>query len=145
MNVIDVYDIANSTWYKQSTSGDYPKLRVNPCAVAASAPDGSSTNVYLYGGQNLIPYGEQIQYDDMWILTIPSFTWIEVNTTGQSVPPARVGHTCNIWDGQIVVIGGYTGPDLSCDSGFYVFSASNLTWKNQFSALSGGNTVRVLY
>lgn len=140
MNVIDVYDIANSTWYKQSTSGNYPKLRVNPCAVAASAPDGSSTNVYLYGGQNLIPYGEQIQYDDMWILTIPSFTWIEVNTTGQSVPPARVGHTCNMWDGQIVVIGGYTGPDLSCDSGFYIFSASNLTWQNQFSALSGGNT-----
>lgn len=140
MNIIDVYDIANSTWYKQTTSGKYPSLRVNPCAVAASAPDGSSTNVYLYGGQNLIPYGEQIQYDDMWILTIPSFTWIEVNTTGQSVPPARVGHTCNIWDGQIVVIGGYTGPDLSCDSGFYIFSASNLTWQNQFAALSGGNT-----
>lgn len=139
MNIIDVYDIANSTWYKQTTSGKYPSLRVNPCAVAASAPDGSSTNVYLYGGQNLIPYGDQIQYDDMWILTIPSFTWIEVDTTGQSVPPARVGHTCNIWDGQIVVIGGYTGPDLSCDSGFYVFSASNLTWQNQFTALSGGN------
>lgn len=140
MNIIDVYDIANSTWYKQTTSGKYPSLRVNPCAVAASAPDGSSTNVYLYGGQNLIPYGEQIQYDDMWILTIPSFTWIEVNTTGQSVPPARVGHTCNMWDGQIVVIGGYTGPDLSCDSGFYVFSASDLTWQNQFTALNGGNT-----
>lgn len=140
MNIIDVYDIANSTWYKQTTSGKWPSLRVNPCAVVASAPDGSSTNVYLYGGQNLIPYEEQIQYDDMWILTIPSFTWIEVNTTGQSVPPARVGHTCNMWDGQIVVIGGYTGPDLSCDNGFYVFSASNLTWQNQFTALSGGNT-----
>lgn len=140
MNIIDVYDIANSTWYKQTTSGKYPSLRVNPCAVAASAPDGSSTNVYLYGGQNLIPYGEQTQYDDMWILTIPSFTWIEVDTKGQSVPPARVGHTCNMWDGQIVVIGGYTGPDLSCDSGFYVFSASNLTWQDQFTALSGGNT-----
>lgn len=141
MNVIDVYDIASSTWYKQSTSGKYPSLRVNPCAVAASAPDGSSTNVYLYGGQNLLPYGQQIQYDDMWILTIPSFTWIEVDTKNQSVPPARVGHTCNIWDGQIVVIGGYTGPNLSCDSGFYVFSASSLTWQNQFSALSGGNTL----
>lgn len=140
MNVIDVYDIASSTWYKQATSGEYPKPRVNPCAVAASAPDGSSTNVYVYGGQNLIPYNQQIQYDDMWILTVPSFTWVKVDTTGQSVPPARVGASCSIWDGQIVVVGGYTGPDLSCDTGFYVFSASELKWQNNFNALSGGNT-----
>ncbi len=140
MNVIDVYDIASSTWYKQSTSGKYPSIRVNPCAVAASAPDGSSTNVYLYGGQNLVPYGEQIQYDDMWILTVPSFTWIEVDTSGQSVPPARVGHTCTLWDGQIVVVGGYTGQELACDSGFYVFSASGLKWQNRFNALGGGST-----
>ncbi|KAL8653695.1 MAG: hypothetical protein Q9226_003746 [Calogaya cf. arnoldii] len=139
MNVIDVYDIATSTWYKQATSGPSPKLRVNPCAVAASAPDGSSTNIYMYGGQNLIPYGQQIQYDDMWVLTVPSFTWVEVDTKGQSVPPARVGASCSIWDGQIVVVGGYTGPDLSCETGFYVFSAKDLKWENNFNALSGGN------
>lgn len=39
MNVIDVYDIANSTWYKQSTSGETPKYRVNPCAVVAAAAE----------------------------------------------------------------------------------------------------------
>ncbi|KAI4271369.1 MAG: hypothetical protein LQ337_006063 [Flavoplaca oasis] len=139
MNVIDVYDIATSTWYKQSTNGPTPKIRVNPCAVAASAPDGSSTNVYMYGGQNLIPYGQQTQYDDMWVLTVPSFTWVEVDMEGQSVPPARVGASCSIWDGQMVVVGGYTGPDLSCDSGFYVFSLKDLKWQNNFNALSGGN------
>ena len=140
MNVIDVYDIATSTWYKQATSGKYPSLRVNPCAVAASAPDGSSTNVYVYGGQDLIPYGNQTQYDDMWILSVPSFSWIQVNTDGQSVPPARVGASCTIWDGQIVVIGGYTGPELECDTGFYVFSATDLKWQTNFNALSGGNS-----
>ena len=140
MNVIDIFDIAKSTWYRQSTSGSYPTLRVNPCAVAASAPDGSSTNIYMYGGQNLIPYMNQTQFGDMWILTIPSFTWIQVDTTGQSVPMARVGHTCNLWDGQIVVVGGYN-TDLAggCDSGFYVFDASKLTWQNKFNAISGGN------
>ena len=40
MNVIDVYDIATSTWYKQATSGSTPDIRVNPCAVVASAADG---------------------------------------------------------------------------------------------------------
>ena len=146
MNVIDVFDIATSTWYKQSTSGSYPTLRVNPCAVAVSAPDGSSTNVYVYGGQNLIPYKNQTQFSDMWILTIPSFTWIEVDTTGQSVPPARVGHTCNVWDGQIVVVGGYN-TDLAggCESGFYVFSASDLKWQNKFNSLGpndGGKNIQ---
>lgn len=136
MNVIDVFDIATSTWYKQSTSGKYPKLRVNPCAVALSAPDGSSTNIYLYGGQNLIPYKDQTQFGDMWILTIPSFNWIEVDMNGQSVPPARVGHTCNAWDGQIVVVGGYNTESAGgCDTGVYVFSASDLTWQNKFNAL----------
>ena len=51
MNVIDVYDIANSTWYKQATSGKTPDIRVNPCAVAVSAADGSSVQVHMYGGQ----------------------------------------------------------------------------------------------
>ena len=39
MNTIDVYDIAHSKWYKQSTSGTVPKYRVNPCAVVASAAE----------------------------------------------------------------------------------------------------------
>lgn len=138
MNVIDVYDIANSTWYKQSTSGTSPPIRVDPCAVVAAAPDGTSFNVYLYGGQNLIPFGSQIQYSDMWILTIPSFTWVQVDMTGQSQPPARAGHTCSIWDGQMVVVGGYVGQDISCDSpGIYVFNTSSLQWSNTFTSLSG--------
>lgn len=140
MNIIDVYDIANSTWYKQATSGETPGIRVNPCAVVAAAADGSSYNVHMYGGQNLIPYGQQKQYDDMWILTIPSFTWIKVDTTGQANPPPRAGHTCNIWDGQMIVVGGYVGQDLSCDSpGVYVFDLSTLTWERQFKALTGSN------
>lgn len=44
MNVIDVYDIANSTWYKQSTSGKTPDYRVNPCATVAAAAE----SVLLY-------------------------------------------------------------------------------------------------
>lgn len=136
MNVIDVYDIATSTWYKQSTSGETPVLRVNPCAVAASAPDGTSTNIYMYGGQNLIPSDNQTQYGDMWILTIPSFTWIEVDTTGQSVPTPRVGHTCSLYDSQIISIGGYNTlqNSIGCDTGVYVFNAVNLTWQNNFTA-----------
>ncbi|KAF2196772.1 hypothetical protein GQ43DRAFT_444824 [Delitschia confertaspora ATCC 74209] len=137
MNVIDVYDIASSTWYKQTTTGKIPEYRVNPCATVAAAADGSSYNVYMFGGQNLVPYKEQIQYDDMWILSVPSFTWIKVDTQ-DSVPYARAGHTCNVWDGQMIVVGGYVGQNLSCDSpGIYVFNMSSLEWSTQFTALTG--------
>lgn len=39
LNVIDVYDIAGSTWYKQGTSGTTPPFRVNACAVVAAAAE----------------------------------------------------------------------------------------------------------
>ncbi|PSK46456.1 hypothetical protein B9Z65_5424 [Elsinoe australis] len=134
MSQIDVYDIATSQWYKQATTGSTPKIRVNPCAVVASAADGSSQNIYMFGGQNLQPAAEQTQYDDMWILTLPSFTWIQVDQTNQPTPYARAGHTCNIWNAQMVVVGGYVGPEVSCDSpGVYVFDLSNLKWLTSYT------------
>ncbi|KAK6513490.1 hypothetical protein TWF281_005114 [Arthrobotrys megalospora] len=132
LNIIDVFDISNNKWTKQATSGPTPKIRVNACAVVFSAPDNSSHNVYMYGGQNLQPAGDQTQYDDMWILTIPSFTWVQVDTDGQSNPPARAGHTCHAYRGQVLVVGGYVGTELSCDTGIYVFDASTLQWQTTF-------------
>lgn len=142
MNNINVYDIAQSSWYTQSTSGQTPNIRVNPCAVVAAAPDGSSYNIYMFGGQNLLPADNQTEYNDMWILTLPSFQWIQVDQGGQSVPYGRSGHTCNVWDGQMVMVGGYTGSSqLSCESpGIYVYDLSNLQWVQQFTALSTGSS-----
>ncbi|KAF2639983.1 hypothetical protein P280DRAFT_24370 [Massarina eburnea CBS 473.64] len=143
MNVIDVYDIAKSTWYKQSTSGTMPKYRVNPCAVVAAAADGSSYNVYMFGGQTLQPAGNQTQYDDMWILSVPAFAWIEVDQSKQSVPYARAGHSCHVWDGQMIVLGGYIDPEIGCESpGIYSFNMSSLSWGNQFTALTGDNALQ---
>lgn len=39
MNVVDVYDVANSQWFRQATDGPTPKIRVNPCAIVASAAE----------------------------------------------------------------------------------------------------------
>jgi len=138
MNEVNVYDIAASQWYNQATSGPTPKIRVNPCAVVVAAPDGSSYNIYMFGGQNLVPFENQTQYNDMWILSVPSFSWIEVKQDGQSVPYSRAGHTCNVWDGQMIVVGGYIGTEISCESpGVYVFNLTSLQWVNQFTSLTG--------
>lgn len=56
LGTLDVYDIARSEWYHQETSGIPPSVRVNLCAVVASAPDASSFQVHVFGGQNLEPY-----------------------------------------------------------------------------------------
>lgn len=39
MDEVDIFDIAGSTWYRQSTSGPTPEVRVNPCAVVAAAAE----------------------------------------------------------------------------------------------------------
>ena len=51
MSTVNVYDIATNSWYNQATNGDYPDLRVNPCSVVAAAADGSSYNIYMFGGE----------------------------------------------------------------------------------------------
>lgn len=56
MNEINVYDISTSSWYTQATTGSTPKYRVNPCAVVAAAADGSSYNVYMFGGEFSKPH-----------------------------------------------------------------------------------------
>lgn len=73
----------------------------------------------------------------MYILTIPSFTWVgPIAQTGSSVPYARAGHTCNLRDGQVVVVGGFNTTVTTCDNpGFYVFNASSLEWTSSFTAL----------
>ena len=97
----------------------------------------------MFGGQNLQPYKNQTQYDDMWILSVPSFKWISVDMSKQSVPYARAGHSCHVWDSQMIVVGGYVGQDLSCDSpGIYVFNMSSLTWSDQFTALTGSKALQ---
>ena len=136
LSTLDVYDIANSEWFHQQTSGTPPNVCVNACAVIVSAPDASSFNIYLYGGQNLQPYMGQTQYSDIYILSIPSFTWIKVDSPGGPSPAPRAGHTCNLRDSQLVVVGGYIDPSTPCESpGVFVFNTSSLSWTNRFSAL----------
>jgi hypothetical protein len=98
----------------------------------------------MFAGQDLGDPGTQTQRDDMWILSIPSFSWIEVDqgTDKASIPPPRAGHLCQVWDAQMIVLGGYN-TDLGCDApGIYVFNMSSLGWSNQFTAVTGKNALQ---
>ncbi|ORY15499.1 hypothetical protein BCR34DRAFT_179054 [Clohesyomyces aquaticus] len=119
-DTVDVFDIGsylkdpskNGTWYSQPTSGDIPPPRVDFCSIIVSAPDNSSHNIFVYGGRDPTAKNETIYYDDIAILSLPSFTWISYYN-GKS---PRWGHTCHkVGNRQMLTIGGHNKYDNICD------------------------------
>lgn len=105
MSTIDIYDVASAKWYRQPTTGG-PGQLTRGCAVVAPAQDYSSFNIYYYGGYSGLSATEAFS-DDVWVLSIPSFTWTKV-ASGTPVT-ARAGHKCFMpYPDQMFVIGGYT-------------------------------------
>lgn len=141
-----VYDSVSRTWYNQTTTAqddEFPPTRSYFCAVAASASDSSSHNIYIYGGwQNA---GTDIALDDIWVLSIPSFHWIPVGST--SVP--KIALSCALLDDRyIVTYGGlpHAGRPLSeeCDvnqSGLRLYDLTTSNWTNQYEASKDGYAV----
>jgi len=106
MDKVWIHDIASNRWYEQDTalaSGltKGPAGRISACAVVAPAQDKSSWNIFVFGGGDLDPNG--VVYGDTWVLSLPSFTWIQVDNKGD----ARFEHTCHLTKGnQMLVVGG---------------------------------------
>ena len=105
MDVVWIHDIANNRWYEQNTtlgSGTQgPTGRISACAVVVPASDETSWNIFVYGGGDLDPSGNV--YGDTWVLSLPSFTWIQVDNNGDK----RFEHTCHLTKGnQMLVVGG---------------------------------------
>jgi hypothetical protein len=156
MTTVSVYDIASGTWYNQATSGQPPGALTQGCTVVASAQDNSSHSIYWYGGFDGIDITKTFS-DDVYVLSVPSFTWMKVYT-GNSTH-GRAGHKCvKPYPDQMFVIGGY--PSLPGDSPMcveggivQVFNLSSATWMtsydpsvwtnysvpNMITAIIGGN------
>lgn len=130
LSTLDIFDLATQTWSKKPTSGTPPLSRVNPCAVLAS-----NNAIYMYGGQNVSDPVPRPQLNDLWILTVPDFTWVPIPSADLgNAPLGRSQHTCHVVGGEMVVVGGDTGNSGGCDSpGVYVFDMSLLQWKESFS------------
>ncbi|KAK6613475.1 Kelch repeat-containing protein-like protein 5 [Botrytis cinerea] len=98
---------------------------------AYNGGNGSCYNIYLYGGQD----GGSVSYDDVFVLSLPSFTWIQVY---ESVPGSpRFGHTCHlVGNRQMLTVGGAQKKYSSyCDwesSGVAIYDMYALSWKSTF-------------
>ncbi|KAK1816181.1 hypothetical protein LTR12_009430 [Friedmanniomyces endolithicus] len=126
MNQIYLYDLASGLSYTQTTSGNAPNMRRRFCGGVSWPKDQSSYNIasYFYGG--LPPYDQQgVGYGDVWILSIPSFTWTQWYPTlnGSSRLPTTPNEhhslSCNVIDQtQMIIMGGYfpNSSNIGCDA-----------------------------
>ena len=151
MDLIEIYDLKSNNWRNSqlATAADQrnaiPEPRSKPCSVIARAKDGSSYNIYMFGGWNLDP-NSSVGYSDMWVLSIPSFKWFLVNigtSTIPGAPPKYAAMTCYIVSGgsKMLIYGG--GPDKDifagqCDrTSIHVFDMTNLAWEVDYNANGG--------
>ncbi|KAF3920825.1 hypothetical protein ABW20_dc0110409 [Dactylellina cionopaga] len=120
MSEISLYDIGGNNWYTQTARGQVPQSRRLFCAGMASAEDGSSHNIYLYGGASTPsssgshPNG----FDDVYILSIPSFVWTKYWPSDNENSRPHNMLSCNAIHGsQMLIIGGYFPGDApnECD------------------------------
>ncbi|KAI1127198.1 hypothetical protein F5Y10DRAFT_243372 [Nemania abortiva] len=137
---IDIYDIANGTWYQQKTI-NAPPQRAMGCAVVATAQDSSSYNIYYYGGFDGLHEDEDFS-DDVWVLSLPSFTWTKLYTG--TTEHARAGHQClTPYPDQMITIGGYRalkGEGINClGSILQVFNLTEGKWLSSYDPSVWGN------
>jgi hypothetical protein len=89
------------------------------------------TAAKLYGG--IDPTLHHDGYDDVYVLSIPSFTWTPIYTEGAS---PRWGHDCHVaGNRQMITVGGNISNTGICDweaKGVAVLDMSNVTWGSVF-------------
>ncbi|KXL50434.1 MAG: hypothetical protein FE78DRAFT_66874, partial [Acidomyces sp. 'richmondensis'] len=127
-------NIPNDGWYAQNATGDVPELRAEFCVVAINADGHSNYNIYLYGGRG----PDNVFYDDVYVLSVPSFIWTKVYGPGMS---PRYGHTCHVVGRQMITVGGgspwfASDPQSYCDweeKGIAVLDMSSIIWGSVYS------------
>lgn len=104
-----------------------PAPRVEPCVVVQPAADHSSFNIYMFGGS--WADDETSTYNDMWILSLPSF---KVDYSNQASWGGRTSHTCQIiGNRQMAIIGGGRSAeahDQCINTTLFIFDMSTLSW-----------------
>lgn len=132
-----VYDIAKGTWYYQAastTAEEFPKNRGYSCYAMIPAKDNSSYNIYMFGGGGR---GGGDGTDDMWVLSLPSFTWINFYVQGKF---PSVGMSCTLFNNnQILYVGPRVGETRSpCRPLWGVFDVTQSKWVTEFNPQKKG-------
>ncbi|KAF3313170.1 hypothetical protein TWF173_006344 [Orbilia oligospora] len=139
MQRVWIMDLDTRKWYSQATFGTYiPDSRMEHCIAVASAPDFSSHNIYMFGGStatSLLNRTGERYFDELYILSIPSFRWIRRTfDASDNVPVGRVQHTCHVYGKNLVILGGATQnntTDCTWDE-VNILDMSSLRWVTDY-------------
>ncbi|RPA84069.1 hypothetical protein BJ508DRAFT_47666 [Ascobolus immersus RN42] len=157
LSSIHIYDISSGTWHLQPAQGltdatAVPSPRTRHCSVLISSPDKSSHNIYLYGGlsSSIVVDKEEKVNNEVWVLSIPSFTWKLVSTEGVN----RLDHTCQLLDDRYLVSFGGKRYQERGDCSFgpeaplnvQLFDLVDLKWTTRYEKKTDGYRVpKILY
>ncbi|KAI9678265.1 MAG: hypothetical protein M1817_006210 [Caeruleum heppii] len=134
MRTVSIYDVDSRTWYSQDTSGETPPQLTQFCSVVAAAKDGSSYNIYIYGGYDGLDE-TNAPLDDVYILSLPSFTWIKAST-GTPAHGRRAHKCAKAYPDQMFVVGGQTQQldAYRCLEGglIQIFNLNTLEWQDRY-------------
>ena len=133
MTSIPIYDVASETWFVQNTSGSQaPPQLTEFCSVLAVDSNTSTYNIYIYGGYGGID-ADDIPSDDVWVLSLPSFTWTKVHEGSGS--HGRSGHHCiSPYPDKMFVIGGVHQNQAECLEGGFIqiFNLNKMEFQNTY-------------
>eukprot|EP00944_MAST-04C_sp_MAST-4C-sp1_P003281 g3281.t1 len=107
-------------------NGKYPWTQLATTGTKPSARYGHSSIVYneqmvMFGGSNL-----GVKYkNDAWALNLTSYAWNELETTGTK-PSARHGHSSILYNGQMVMFGGWDGSNNY--NGAWTLNLTSYAW-----------------
>ncbi|KAI3342466.1 hypothetical protein F4824DRAFT_446233 [Ustulina deusta] len=144
---IFIYDIATSTWYHQTATGQLPDPRTEFCAAVSAAPDDSSFQITIHGGWDQL---KRRAFNDVYVLSVPSFRWIKVEDSGNpdlvgTDQPGRNRHKCDMWNETSMIV---TGGEITlgewdttlltevCNPEYppiKVLDTSTYTWQTEFN------------
>jgi hypothetical protein len=133
MSTINLYDIESNAWYSQDIgSVELPGQLTGFCAVVANEDSTSSFEIYVYGGYSgIVGTGHEHMQpsNDVWVLSVPSFTWTKVFDGSET--SGRCFHSCvTPYPEQMWIIGGQASDDAPCtDLLIKIFNLNNLTWQ----------------
>ncbi|KAJ5811013.1 Galactose oxidase/kelch beta-propeller [Penicillium robsamsonii] len=132
MDTVSVFDVESKTWYLQKTKGDIPPQLTEFCSVLASAEDGSSHNIYIYGGYDGLKYNANPS-DDVYILSLPSFEWFKAYSGTNK--HSRSGHRCiKVYPDQMLAVGGQHVDSTRCLEGGVIvnFNLNTLKFEDEY-------------
>lgn len=139
MRRINILDLNTDTWHSQSATGEYiPESRMHACVAVQSTPDNSSHNIYMFGGgsgSDMFVLKDETVYQDLWILSLPSFRWTRKTfTSADDAPVGRQQHSCHTVGRNMVVIGGTYNQTSNCTwDEISVLDMTTLQWLTTYT------------